>query len=69
MIAVDIPMPTRCINCPMSYMIRTGDHAGETMCEGLEANGFSVSNCIVNEMRPARPANCPIICLLDDDGK
>ena len=69
MIVVDMPMPDKCLFCPMSYMIRTGAEAGETMCEAREANGIDVHECLVDICQDKRPENCPIIGILDDDGK
>ena len=69
MIVVDMPMPEKCMTCPMSYLIRTGLKAGETMCEAREANGIDAWECIVDIQQNRRPENCPIIGILEDDGK
>lgn len=37
MIVVDIPKPKTCVECTFSYLIQSGELAGETMCSAKEA--------------------------------
>lgn len=37
MIAVDIPMPATCVECPMSYWKQGGRLEGMLMCEAMES--------------------------------
>ena len=59
MIRVDIPMPRKCYDCPMSYWILTGPNEGRLMCEAIEYRDHTV--VIVDERKQERPDNCPII--------
>lgn len=65
MIMIDMPLPDRCINCPCSYWIQSGEYAGMLMCEAIEYRfGFRgldrTGECIVSESMLRRPDNCPI---------
>ena len=59
MIRVDIPMPRKCYDCPMSYWIMTGPNEGRLMCEAIEYRDGVV--VLVDEKAKKRPENCPII--------
>lgn len=37
MIAVDIPLPQDCVDCPMSYWKQSGRFEGMLMCEAMES--------------------------------
>ena len=69
MIIVDMPVPDRCLNCPLSYMVMYGDMSGETICQAMEANGKKLSSCLVDIRKRLRPIICPIVGMIDDDGK
>ena len=58
MILIDIPMPPSCMDCPCSYMVRSGEHDGETMCNAMEARGDGI--VVVDGYETRRPADCPI---------
>ena len=58
MILIDIPMPGSCHECPCSYMIMTGEHDGEIMCNAMEARGDGI--VLIDEYASKRPKNCPI---------
>lgn len=59
MIALDIPMPERCLDCPCSYQIRTGTYRGLTMCQAMECRepGHTEMYYIVEELG-RRPDRC-----------
>ena len=59
MICVDIPMPRKCYDCPMSYWILTGSNEGRLMCEAIACRDGVV--LIVDEKAKKRPEDCPII--------
>ena len=66
MVLVDMPLPDRCANCPLSYWVQSGDYEGMLMCNAmeanLEANGLDrTGECIVDEWREKRPDECPIL--------
>lgn len=63
MILIDMPMPDRCLNCPLLYWIRTGEHAGLAMCNAIEARdgGFVPDRCLIDELCRRRPEKCPIM--------
>ena len=74
MITVDIPLPDRCLNCPMSHCIMSGDFEGEMMCSGLESKGIELRECLVNGFGYGRPVECPIKeekqkFFIDENGK
>ena len=56
MIRIQIPMPKNCLDCPMSYWVRTGKYEGMLMCCAKEMNLSSntepdddlTGRCIVN---------------------
>ena len=57
MVVIDMKEPDCCDNCPCSYWIQTGEHAGRLMCSVMEAN--QKKNCLVEER--GRPGECPIL--------
>lgn len=62
MIQVDIPMPRKCYDCPMSYWIMTGPNEGRLMCEAIEfRDNVDAGACLVDEHKRNRPVNCPIM--------
>lgn len=67
MIVIDIPMPENCMECPCAYMVRTGKHEGETICEALEKkypyDGFE------RHKVDAYARNRPDKCLMCELGK
>ena len=36
MIKIDIPMPEKCMDCPCSYWIRSGEYEDMLLCNALE---------------------------------
>lgn len=46
-----------------------GDMSGETICQAMEANGKKLSSCMVDIQKRLRPIICPIVGMIDDDGK
>lgn len=73
MIAVDIPLPKKCIECPMSYWKRSGRFEGMLMCEAMESRWIEENRkgeeyvrdddadmFFVDEWLETRPAECPI---------
>lgn len=68
MIGIKIPMPKNCLDCPMSYWVRTGRYEGMLMCCAKEMNLSSntepdddlTGKCIVNEFQNEKPDDCPI---------
>ena len=71
MIEIDMPLPERCYECPMSHWVCSGEHEGRLMCNALEASLIRAGNlimagnrgiesCLVNENAAQRPENCPI---------
>jgi len=69
MICINIPMPKKCIDCPFSYWVQGGCFEGMLMCNAKEANLSKkefksndeiTGECIVDEYRNKRPADCPI---------
>lgn len=76
MIMINIPMPEKCEDCPMSYYIRSGDYEGMMMCNAMEARDKYLlreptedvtKNYLVDEWKPTRPENCPIKSPRDPD--
>ena len=71
MITIDIPMPENCVDCPLSYWIRTGDYEGMMMCNAMEARDKALvfqepveditAKYLVNEYAEERPGGCPIV--------
>jgi len=66
MIAIKIPLPDSCKNCPCSYWVTSGDYEGMLMCQAMEMNlpenGIDrTGKCIVNEWAEKRPEDCPIL--------
>lgn len=70
MIMIDIPMPENCMDCPMSYWVRSGDYEGMMMCNAMEARDRALvlrepaeditANYLVEEYAEKRPEKCPI---------
>ena len=64
MIVIDIPMPEKCLVCPCSNWIRTGEFEGMLMCYAMEfrdAEGQRIrERYLVDEFAKKRPGNCPI---------
>lgn len=75
MIAVDIPLPAKCIECPMSYWKRSGRLEGMLMCEAMESRWLDQNKneeamsyirendadiFLVDEFLESRPERCPI---------
>lgn len=62
MICMNIPMPKNCAECPCSYLVRTGEYSGFTMCEALEKKepGHGTAYYLIEEFAPERPARCPM---------
>lgn len=68
MVGINMPMPERCVDCPLSYWIRSGCFEGMLMCNAKEANltkdkDYSyelIGECIVDEFKEERPKDCPI---------
>lgn len=72
MIAVDIPLPATCAECPMSYWKQGGRFEGMLMCEALESKWLAESGIagyirdrdadmfLVDEWQETRPDRCPI---------
>lgn len=68
MIGIDMQMPDKCCQCPMSYWIQSGEHEGELMCNIVERQLVErqcpdLEQCIVDEWASVRPDNCPLIDL------
>ena len=69
MIMIDIPEPKKCEECPCSYLIRTGEYAGLTMCNAMEFKAASEDGMKFHEelqkyfivQEDHRPDNCPIM--------
>lgn len=64
MIIVDMNLPARCVDCPMSHWIQSGTFEGMLMCSALEykdQSGAPASEYIQNENENTRPGNCPIV--------
>ena len=57
MVRIDMPMPDRCINCPCSYWIQTGQKKGMLMCNIMEYIGEKY--CLVDE-HGIKPIDCPM---------
>ena len=69
MIGINIPLPKRCIDCPCSYWIQSGDYEGMLMCQAIEytlpINGLDrTGECIVDEWADKRPNDCPMFELI-----
>ena len=70
MILVDMPMPKKCLDCPISYWIQSGKCEGMLMCCAMEAREnakmredaaeFDVSDYLVDELAEIRDSRCPI---------
>lgn len=60
MIAMNIPMPKNCAECPCSYLVRTGEYEGCTMCNALEFKepNHSKGYYLVDESAKVRPVRC-----------
>lgn len=70
MLLVDVPMPPRCLVCPCSYVIQTGDQEGKLMCNALEwkdvvrAAEMPLSfreEWLLEWGENSRPEKCPIV--------
>jgi hypothetical protein len=65
MIKIDIPMPEKCMDCPCSYWIRSGEYEDMLLCNALEfkkkANHIQMRECLVDEYSTRRPKRCPIL--------
>jgi hypothetical protein len=69
MIGINMPMPKRCFDCPLSYWVQSGYFEGMLMCNAKEANlarnkDYSdelIGECIVDEFKEERPKDCPIM--------
>jgi CxxC motif-containing protein len=58
MIAIDIPMPQRCVVCPLMCNIKNEREDIRALCRAKEARGDRY--VIVNTYAPGRPEDCPI---------
>lgn len=64
MIAVDINLPRKCIDCPMSHWITSGTFEGMLMCLAMEYKDqcdAPADKYIIDEYAETRPGNCPIV--------
>lgn len=69
MIGIDMKMPNRCCECPMSYWIQMGEYEDQLMCEAIEKqlieqqDPYDLETCLVNDPKSERPQKCPLIDL------
>lgn len=70
MIAIDMPLPKRCMDCPLSYHIMSGRLKGMVLCEALEYRDAKLflpkDNFLVDRLGNNRPNNCPIKYAMED---
>lgn len=61
MIAIDMPMPRACRDCPCSHLIQAGDLDGRMMCGAMEYSKPWMDRCfyLVDEYKK-RP-DCPMV--------
>ena len=66
MVMIDMPMPERCMDCPCSYWIQSGEYEGLMMCNAMEFKAhrselreISTEYFVVQEDH--RPETCPMI--------
>lgn len=72
MVVIDMPLPDRCYDCPLSYWVQSGDYEGMMMCNAmeanLEANGLDrTGECLVDENATKRPHGCPMMAAILPD--
>jgi len=68
MIGIDMKMPNRCCECPMSYWIRVGEYEDHLMCQAIEEqlieqDLYDLETCLVDDLKSERPQKCPLIDL------
>ena len=66
MVVVNMPLPKRCFDCPLSHWVESGDYEGMLMCNAMEANlelnGLDrTGECLVDEDAAKRPDDCPMM--------
>lgn len=57
MILIEKPYPSRCMNCPCSYWLRSGKYNGRLMCEALVRRREDQA---LRENGMRRPDDCPV---------
>ena len=68
MIIMDIPMPGRCMDCPCSRWITSGEYEGLLMCNAMEFKTLTAAGESFHEdirkyfivEEDHQPSNCPI---------
>ena len=79
MVVVDMPMPEKCADCPLSYCISSGNYEGLIMCSAMEAKERRLmlrepveditARYLVDEYAEKRPGDCPIVAIVEEDTK